>query len=90
MKDVRRTLGEKSVSERRVCRVLGQSRATQRYMPRIRDDEPPLVASMIELACQYGRYGYRRILELLHWDGWTLNHKRLERLWNVARFKDRS
>ena len=81
MKDVRRTLGEKSVSERRVCRVLGQSRATQRYMPRIRDDEPPLVASMIELACQYGRYGYRRILELLHWDGWTLNHKRLERLW---------
>ena len=36
---------------------------------------------MIELACQYGRYGYRRILELLRWDGWTLNHKRLERLW---------
>ncbi len=36
---------------------------------------------MIELATQYGRYGYRRILELLHRDGWKLSHTRLERIW---------
>lgn len=78
---MRRSLGEDKVSERRVCRVLGQPRATQRYRPCLHDDEPPLVASMIELACRYGRYGYRRILELLQRDGWQINHKRLERLW---------
>jgi len=36
---------------------------------------------MIELATRYGRYGYRRITGLLRWDGWRVNHKRIERLW---------
>ena len=46
------------VSERRVCRVLGQHRSTQRRLPRERADEERLVADMIELTRQYGRYGY--------------------------------
>ena len=45
------------------------------------DDEPRLVAQIIELATAYGRYGYRRITGLLRWDGWTVNHNRVERLW---------
>lgn len=36
---------------------------------------------MIELARQYGRYGYRRITALLNQSGWQVNHKRIERLW---------
>ena len=36
---------------------------------------------MIELASQYGRYGYRRITAMLRWLGWNVNHKRIERLW---------
>jgi len=36
---------------------------------------------MEELACQYGRYGYRRITAMLQWEGWKVNHKRVERLW---------
>jgi putative transposase len=36
---------------------------------------------MIELASEYGRYGYRRITALLQHDGWKVNHKRIERLW---------
>ena len=36
---------------------------------------------MIRLATQYGRYGYRRITELLRREGWKVNHKRVERLW---------
>jgi transposase InsO family protein len=36
---------------------------------------------MIELARQYGRYGYRRIATLLRDAGWQLNDKRVERLW---------
>jgi transposase InsO family protein len=39
------------------------------------------VAQMIELASEYGRYGYRRITALLRHDGWSVNHKRIERLW---------
>jgi transposase InsO family protein len=36
---------------------------------------------MTELATQYGRYGYRRITGLLRWEGWHVNHERIERLW---------
>ncbi len=39
------------------------------------------MAQMIEWATRYGRYGYRRITGLLRWDGWCVNHKRIERLW---------
>jgi len=69
------------VSERRACRVLGQHRSTQRRRPRGRADEDRLVADMIELARQYGRYGYRRIAALLRDAGWQVNDKRVERLW---------
>ena len=64
------------VSERRACRVLGQHRSTQRRVPRGRADEDRLVADMIELARQYGRYGYRRIAALLRDAGWQVNDKR--------------
>ena len=61
--------------------MLGQHRSTQRRIPRGRDDEDRLVADMIELARQYGRYGYRRIAALLRDAGWQVNDKRVERLW---------
>lgn len=70
-----------SVSERRICRVLGQHRSTQRRIPRGRSDEDLLVADMTALALQYGRYGYRRIAALLRDAGWQINDKRVERLW---------
>ena len=44
-------------------------------------DEDRLVGDMIELARQYGRYGYRRIAALLRDAGWQVNDKRVERLW---------
>jgi transposase InsO family protein len=76
---VRSTL---KLSERRVCRVLGQHRSTQRRIPQGRDDEARLTADLIDLACQYGRYGYRKIAELLRSQaGWVVNDKRVERIW---------
>ena len=69
------------ISERRACRVLKQHRSTHRYVPKSRDDEVRLVQDMIELARQYGRYGYRRIAAMLRDAGWQLNDKRVERLW---------
>jgi len=47
----------------------------------VADDEPRLVTRMVELARQYGRYGYRRITAMLRIEGWRVNHKRVERLW---------
>jgi transposase InsO family protein len=70
------------VSERRVCRVLGQHRSTQRRIPRGRDDEEKLIADIVELSRRYGRYGYRKIAELLRSTaGWVVNDKRVERIW---------
>ena len=70
------------LSERRVCRVLGQHRSTQRHVPTGRDDEERLTADIVELARQYGRYGYRKIAELLRSSaGWVVNDKRVERIW---------
>jgi transposase InsO family protein len=69
------------VSERRACRVLKQARATQRYAPQLSDEEVQLSARVVELASQYGRYGYRRVTALLRHEGWRVNHKRVERIW---------
>jgi hypothetical protein len=48
-------------SERRACATLGQHRSTQRKVPQGRDDEERLIADIVELASQYGRYGHRRL-----------------------------
>jgi transposase InsO family protein len=69
------------ISQRRACRVLGQHRSTQRKASKTREDEAALTADIIELATQYGRYGYRRITAMLHRAGWVVNHKRVERIW---------
>lgn len=53
------------VSERRLCRVLGQHLSTQRKAPCGADDEAALTEDIIALAQQYGRYGYRRVTALL-------------------------
>ena len=46
-------------------------------------DEKQLTKDIIELATKYGRYGYRRITDLLNNPplSWRVNHKRVERIW---------
>jgi transposase InsO family protein len=61
--------------------VLGQPRSTQRRTLVVRDDEDALTRAIVELASEYGRYGYRRITALLRDQGWHVNHKRVERIW---------
>ena len=68
-------------SERRACEVLGQPRATQRYVPQEREEERRLVARMHALVREHPRYGYRRIWALLRAEGWEVNRKRVHRLW---------
>jgi hypothetical protein len=41
-----------------------------------------LTEAIIRLATRFGRYGYRRVTVLLRWEGWDVNHKRVERIWS--------
>lgn len=61
--------------------MLGQHRSTQRKQPTRRANETALTEAIIQLASQYGRYGYRRVTALLRVEGWFVNHKRVERIW---------
>ena len=72
---------ELGTSQRRACRVIGQHRSTQRKPRTPRGDELALTEAIIGLATQFGRYGYRRITELLRRDGWHVNEKRVYRIW---------
>lgn len=84
---VEHVTAELDVSERLACRVLGQHRSVQRRAPRAANDEAALRDSLIRLARQYGRYGYRRITALLRAEGWSCNHKRVERIWRAEGLK---
>ena len=75
------------LSERRACFLLSQHRSTQRYAPRQSAFNERLTRRTIELACRYGRYGYRRIEQLLAREGWHVNHKRIERIWKQEGLK---
>jgi putative transposase len=70
-----------SMSERQACRLVNQWRATQRYQPRHRTDEDALSEAIIQLASEYGRYGYRRITALLQAAGWQVCKDRVQRIW---------
>jgi len=49
--------------------------------PKICEDEAALSEAIARLAKQYGRYGYRRIRQLLVDEGWRVSVKRVYRKW---------
>lgn len=57
------------------------ARSSQQYKPSPQEDDEGLRLALIRLAKQYGRYGYRKIAKLLRVEGWSVNHKKVERLW---------
>jgi transposase InsO family protein len=54
---------------------------------KVPEDKELLIEQVVALASQYGRYGYRRITALLRNEGWSVNHKRVERIWRQAGLK---
>ena len=70
------------ISQRRISRLIGRSRSTLRYRPSRRADEGPLCKAIKRLARRHARYGYRRIHAMLVRGGWSVNLKRVRRLWN--------
>jgi putative transposase len=69
------------ISQRRASRVIGRSRSTLRYDRKYRSDEPPLVREIRRLARRHPRFGYRRVHAMLDRKGWSVNLKRVHRLW---------
>jgi len=68
-------------SERHACAVVGLSRSLVRYISRRRKDEAELIKEIHKLAIRHSRYGYRRITVLLQREGFTVNKKRVHRIW---------
>ncbi|MBY0267929.1 MAG: IS3 family transposase [Burkholderiales bacterium] len=80
-KAVAQAIERHGVSQRRACRILSQPRGTQRYRPILRPDDDQLTQRIISLACQYGRYGYRRIAVMVNRSGLRVSRDRVERIW---------
>ena len=69
------------LSERTACRIVGQPRGTQRYVPTAKPDEDELTRNIVYLASEYGRYGYRRVTALLKDGGIEAGKDRVQRIW---------
>ena len=63
------------------CRIVGQPRGTQRYVPTAKPDEDELTRNIVYLASEYGRYGYRRVTALLNDWGIEVGKDRVQRIW---------
>jgi putative transposase len=54
---------------------------TQRYKTKQPDKDKLLTAAILRLAKKHKRYGYRMITAKLRQEGWHVNHKRVQRIW---------
>jgi putative transposase len=70
----------RGVSERRACRLLHIGRSSLRYRP-CADRDEALRQRLRDLAQRHPRYGYRRAWAVFRREGWTINVKRVHRLW---------
>lgn len=69
------------LSERRACRIAGQNRSTQRHCPQVAPEDQALRARLRKISEQRPRWGYRRAHGHLLTEGWSLNRKRVQRIW---------
>jgi len=65
-------------SERRICRAVRLSRSVMKYQCITRDDENEIETKIIELATEFGKYGYRMIADMMRNDGILINRKRVK------------
>lgn len=69
------------LSERRACRIAGQHRSTQRRVPVRGQGDDALRSELRTFARGHPRWGYRKAWATLRQGGWTVNRKRVQRLW---------
>ena len=68
------------LGQRRACRALEVARSSVQYIGR-RPPQAALRRRMREITEVRLHYGYRRVHVLLRREGWTVNHKRVDRLY---------
>jgi len=73
-------LVQHEISQRRACGLLDFSRSSYRYRPHPRATGP-VGERLKALAHRHPRYGYRRVTILLRREGYSINFKRVHRLW---------
>ena len=69
------------LSERRACRIAGQNRSTQRHCPQVASDDAALRRRLRKISEDRPRWGYRRAHGHLLTEGFSLNRKRVQRIW---------
>lgn len=70
------------VSQRPACRLAGQNRNTQRRPVPVADTEEQKLRRRIrEGARRPVRWGQRLVYRRLRLEGWSVNHKRVQRIW---------
>src|SRR5271156_5500150 len=71
----------RGLSIRRACGLLRLHRSSFHYKSKRKRDDAPLKNRLLELASQRTRFGLPRLEVLLKRDGFTDNHKRIERIY---------
>jgi putative transposase len=77
---VRDVIDRHGLSERRACELADLHRSVFQYQKKDQGDDA-LRKRLRELANERRRFGYRRLGILLVREGWTVNHKKLYRLY---------
>ena len=67
-------------SQRRACDLIMANRGSCRYQPV--EDDAVLVGRLKELAVERRRFGYRRLHWMLRREGYSINHKKIYRLYH--------
>ena len=68
------------MSQRRACSALNVDRSTVRYQSR-RADDGELRDAIKRVSRERRRFGYRRIHVMVEREGYTVNHKKLRRIY---------
>jgi len=67
--------------------VIGQLRSTQRYSRRIDEEKEALRKRVVEIASEYGRYGYRPVTDILKMEGWVVGKDAVYTIWREEGLK---
>ena len=77
------------LSERRACSLVGLSRSSWRNPPQDNETTVTLKERIKALAHERRRFGYRRIHDMLKFEGVVVNHKRVYRLYTEQKLSVR-
>ncbi len=73
------------LSERHACQLVGLSRDSYRHPPVMSEQNARLSDAIIDIAQTRRRFGYRRVHDIIDRTQPNLNHKRIYRLYSLAK-----